>query len=72
MRKSHFNDEILVLLGPIISRFFACSNEEKNKPKQEKGACSSPISMVQTPELAPGKSKYGKKLICYKLQNFLV
>jgi hypothetical protein len=28
MRKSHFNDEFLVLLGPIISRFFACSNEE--------------------------------------------
>jgi hypothetical protein len=23
-------DEFLVLLGPIISRFFACSNEEKN------------------------------------------
>jgi hypothetical protein len=30
MRKSHFNDEFLVLLGPIISRFFACSNDEKN------------------------------------------
>ena len=27
-------DEFLVLLGPIISRFFACSNEEKNKQKQ--------------------------------------
>jgi hypothetical protein len=40
MRKSHLNVEFLVLLGPIISRFFACSNEEKNK-----GACSSPISM---------------------------
>jgi len=26
-------DEYLVLLGPIISRFFACSNEEKNKQK---------------------------------------
>jgi hypothetical protein len=24
-------DEFLVLLGPIISSFFACSNEEKNK-----------------------------------------
>jgi hypothetical protein len=35
MRKSHFNDEFLVLLGPIISRFFACSNEEK-KPKQQR------------------------------------
>jgi hypothetical protein len=42
MRKSHFNDEFLVLLGPIISRFFACSNEEK------KGARSSPISMGGT------------------------
>jgi hypothetical protein len=29
MRKSHFNDEFCVV-GPIISRFFACSNEEKN------------------------------------------
>jgi hypothetical protein len=29
MRKSQFNDEFLVLLGPIISRFFACSKEEK-------------------------------------------
>jgi hypothetical protein len=36
MRKSHFNDEFLVLLGPIISRFFACSNEEKNKQKQQR------------------------------------
>jgi hypothetical protein len=26
-------DVFLVLLGPIISRFFACSNEEKNKQK---------------------------------------
>ncbi len=37
MKKSHFNDEFLALLGPIISRFFACSNEEKtNKPKQHR------------------------------------
>jgi hypothetical protein len=35
-------DEFLVLLGSIISRFFACSNEEK----KTMGACSSPISMV--------------------------
>jgi hypothetical protein len=27
-------DVFLVLLGPIISRLFACSNEEKNKQKQ--------------------------------------
>ncbi len=29
MRKSHFNDEFLVLLGPIISRLSTCSNVEK-------------------------------------------
>ncbi len=45
MRKSHFNDEFLVLLGPIISSYFACSNEEKKSNKATKGACSSPISM---------------------------
>ncbi len=36
MKKSHLNDEFLVLVGPIISRVFACSNEEKNKPKQQR------------------------------------
>jgi hypothetical protein len=35
MRKSHFKEQFLVLLGPVISRFFACSNEEKNKPRQQ-------------------------------------
>ena len=44
MRKSHFNDEFLVLLGPIISRLFTCSNEEKKL--KTKGDCSIPISMV--------------------------
>ncbi len=29
-------DEFLVLLGPTISRFFACSNEENNKQKQQR------------------------------------
>jgi hypothetical protein len=29
-------NEFLVLLGPIISRFFAFSNEEKNKQKQQR------------------------------------
>ncbi len=38
MRISHFNDEFLVLLGPI-SRLFTCSNAKV-------GACSSPISMI--------------------------
>jgi hypothetical protein len=28
-------DEFLVLLGPIISRIFACSKEGKNKQKQK-------------------------------------
>ncbi len=36
-------------LGPIISRLFTCSNVEKNKKKiKTKGACSSPISMIQS------------------------
>ncbi len=46
--KSNFNDEFLVLLEPIISRLFTCSNAEKNKIKKTKGARSSPISMEQT------------------------
>jgi hypothetical protein len=33
MRKSHFNDQFLVFLGPIISRLFTYSNAEKNKIK---------------------------------------
>jgi hypothetical protein len=36
MRKSHFNDEFLVLLGPIISRLFTCSNEGKNEIKKQR------------------------------------
>jgi hypothetical protein len=43
MRKITLFDECLVLFGPIISRFFACSNEEKNKQKQQ---TVRPISMV--------------------------
>ncbi len=48
MWKSHFNDEFLVLLGPIISRLFTCSNAKKKLNKKTKGACSSPISMGTT------------------------
>jgi len=44
MRKSHFNNDFLVLLGPIISRFFACSNEEKNKLKQQR-VCALVLSL---------------------------
>ncbi len=29
-------DEFLVFFGPIISSFFACSNEENNKQKQQR------------------------------------
>jgi hypothetical protein len=44
MRKSHFNDEFLVLLGPIISMHVQM--RKINKPETTKGACSSPISMA--------------------------
>jgi Proteasome subunit len=39
--------EFLVFWGPIIRRFFACSNEEKIN-QNTKGVCSSPISMGST------------------------
>jgi hypothetical protein len=41
-------DEFLVLLGPILSLFCACSNKEKIT-QNNKGGCSSPISMVVAP-----------------------
>jgi hypothetical protein len=44
MRKSHFNEQFLMLLGPIISKFFACPNEEKNKPKQQR-VCALVLSL---------------------------
>jgi hypothetical protein len=44
MIKSDFNDEFLVLLGSIISRFFERSNEEKNKPKQQR-VCALVLSL---------------------------
>jgi hypothetical protein len=36
MKKSHFNDEFLVLLGLIISRLFTCSNAEKKLNKKQR------------------------------------
>jgi hypothetical protein len=36
MSNSHFNDEDLVLFGPIISKFFAFSYEEKNKKQKQR------------------------------------
>ncbi len=39
MRKITLLNEFLMLLGPIISRFFACSNERKNINKNNEG-CS--------------------------------
>ncbi len=35
MRKSHFNEQFLVLLRPIISRFLHVQMRKKNKPKQQ-------------------------------------
>jgi len=36
MRKSQFNDEFLVLLGPIISRFLHVQMRKKNKEKKQR------------------------------------
>jgi hypothetical protein len=36
MRKSHFNDEFFSVVGAHNQQFFACSNEEKNKQKQQR------------------------------------
>jgi hypothetical protein len=44
IKKSTLTDEFLVLSGPIISRFFACSNEEKNIPKQQR-VCALVLSL---------------------------
>ncbi len=61
MSKSHFNDEFLVLLGPIISRFFTCSNEEK------KGACSSPISMRHDPGTVFTKLQWNSAFFAFSM-----
>jgi hypothetical protein len=45
--KTHLKDAFLVLLGPIISRFFSYSNEEKNKPKQQR-VCALVLSLWET------------------------
>ncbi len=37
---------LLVLLGPITNRFFACSNEEKKINQNNKPRTTSPISMA--------------------------
>jgi hypothetical protein len=47
MRKSHFIDEFLLLLGPINSSFFHVQMRKKLS-ETTKGVCSSPISMVKT------------------------
>ncbi len=57
MWKSHFNDELLMLLGPIISRLFTCSNAEKNRIKKTKGAYSSPISVIGSSNISNVKGK---------------
>jgi hypothetical protein len=45
MRKSHFNDEFFVLLGPIISRLLTCSIEEKNKIKKKQRVLALVLSL---------------------------
>jgi len=45
VRKSHFDDEFLVLLGPIISRLFTCSNEEKKLKKKKQRALALVLSL---------------------------
>ncbi len=50
-------DELLALLGPIIIRFFACSNEEKNKQKQQR---------VLALDL------YGNKIECFQMAGILI
>jgi hypothetical protein len=44
MRKSHYNEQFLVLFGPIISRFFACLKEGKKTPKQQ-SVCALVLSL---------------------------
>jgi hypothetical protein len=41
-------DEFLVLLGPIISRLFTCSNEERNNKKQQQRVLALVLSLCAT------------------------
>ncbi len=51
MRKSHLNDEFLVLLGPIISRLFTCSNEEKKLKKKKQRVLALVLSLWFLPSI---------------------
>jgi hypothetical protein len=44
MRKSHFNDKYLVLLGPTISSFLHVQMRKKNKQKQQR-VCAVVVSL---------------------------
>jgi hypothetical protein len=44
-------DEFLELLGPIIGRFFACSNEEKNNKQKQQRVVLSLCSSMQGNQL---------------------
>ncbi len=62
MWKSHFDAEFLVLLGPIISRLFTCSNAEKKLKKQRV------LALVLS--LCIGMSKILDFFIKFKTINF--
>jgi hypothetical protein len=50
MRKSHFYEQSLVLLGPIISKFLHVKMRGKNKPKQQI-MCALVLSLWTNPTL---------------------
>jgi hypothetical protein len=69
MRKSHFNDEFLVFLGPIISKLFTCSNEEKNNKKQRVLALV--LSLWDKHHRISAESKVYQKSIYYAREPWL-
>jgi len=64
MRNSHFNDEFLVLLGPIISRLFTCSNAGKNKIKKQRV-----LALVLSLWFYHRATKNGRQIIVQSLVN---
>ncbi len=80
MRKSHFNDEFLVLLGPIISRLFTCSNVEKNKIKKKQRVLALVLSLwvehlTHNPEivvqtLPPALGEWRERSLDFVKSNF--
>jgi hypothetical protein len=68
MRKSHVNDEFLVVLGPIISRLFTCSSEEKRVLALVLSLCHFPIKKNL---MAPYQKNKITKLIEIEKKDFL-